>query len=146
MHSAKRGRLPAFAMCFIAGLAQAAPEWLPVEGTADGRAVSNAKSYLRSDVKSTGDGVVEAFELQDMKVAVTDPELKITYRSLVARHTIKCVGATLATSAAEYFSGNMGKGDLRHSVSRPVNTLKFGGAIAGSSREFMIRKACALAR
>lgn len=138
--------LPAFVLCLAAGLAQAAPEWLPVEGTADGRAVSNVKSYLRSDVKSVGDGLVEAFELQDQKIAVSDPEMKVTYRSLVARHSIKCSSATLATSAVEYFSGNMGKGDVKHSVSRPANTLKFGGAIAGSSRESIIKKACALAR
>ena len=129
-----------------AGLAYAAPDWLPVEGTDDGRPVSNATSYLRSDVKTAGDGMVEAVEMQNMKIAVTDPELKIAYRSLVARHLIKCDSARLATVSAEYFSGPMGKGDLKHTASRPVNTLRFGGSIAGSRREFIIKKACALAK
>jgi hypothetical protein len=123
--------------------ALAGPDWIPVEGSFDGRPVSNYKSYMHSEVKDIGDGIVEAVELQDQKTAVTDADLKITYRSVLARHRIKCAAATMATATAEYFAGNMAKGDRIHVASRAANTVKYGGAIAGSTREFIIKRACA---
>lgn len=137
------GLVAAAANGLVALPACAAPDWIPVTGTFDGKPQGNYKSYLRDDVKVVGDGIIEVFEIQDQKSAVTDVDLKITYRSLLARHWIRCASATLATPAVEYFAGNMAKGDRIHVASRAANTIKYGGAIAGSTREFIIKKACA---